>query len=157
MNWEAIGAIGEVAGAVAVVATMIYLAAQIRENTKSNLTASHQALTQASAHLASQTSGDAGLARISAKANSQGLSVLDEEEATRFAALCSQTFVLFETAFLLHANGSIDAGFFESKLESLSDLLLTKGMMEMWAVQRRWQEPVFRQYVDDLIDQRSDA
>jgi hypothetical protein len=30
MNWEAIGAIGEIVGAVAVVATLIYLANQIR-------------------------------------------------------------------------------------------------------------------------------
>jgi hypothetical protein len=32
MNWEAIGAIGEVGGAIAVVATLLYLAAQIRQN-----------------------------------------------------------------------------------------------------------------------------
>ena len=35
MNWEAIGAVGEVLGAVAVVITLVYLARQLRENTKS--------------------------------------------------------------------------------------------------------------------------
>ena len=35
MNWDAIGAIGEIAGAVAVVITLIYVALQLRENTKS--------------------------------------------------------------------------------------------------------------------------
>jgi hypothetical protein len=34
MNWEAIGAIGEVLGAVAVVLTLIYLGIQIRQNTQ---------------------------------------------------------------------------------------------------------------------------
>ncbi len=34
MNWEAIGAIGEVVGAIAVVVSIIYLAVQIRSNTK---------------------------------------------------------------------------------------------------------------------------
>ncbi|MDD9890877.1 MAG: hypothetical protein OXU30_11110 [Gammaproteobacteria bacterium] len=33
MNWEAIGAIGEIIGALAVIATLIYLAAQIKINT----------------------------------------------------------------------------------------------------------------------------
>ena len=33
MNWDAIGAIGEILGAVAVVATLGYLALQIRQNT----------------------------------------------------------------------------------------------------------------------------
>ena len=32
MNWEAIGAIGEVAGALGVIATLAYLAVQIRQN-----------------------------------------------------------------------------------------------------------------------------
>ena len=33
MNWEAIGAVGEIIGAVAVFATLVYLALQIRQNT----------------------------------------------------------------------------------------------------------------------------
>ena len=36
MNWEAVGAVGEVFGATVVVATMFYLAMQIRENKRSN-------------------------------------------------------------------------------------------------------------------------
>ena len=35
MSWEAIGAIGEVISAIAVVATLIYLAVQVRETGKS--------------------------------------------------------------------------------------------------------------------------
>lgn len=34
MNWDAIGAIGEIVGAVAVVATLFYLAVQVRETRK---------------------------------------------------------------------------------------------------------------------------
>ncbi len=34
MNWEAIGAIGEVLGAIAVLVTLLYLAVQIRQNTQ---------------------------------------------------------------------------------------------------------------------------
>lgn len=35
MNWDAIGAIGEILGALTVVATIFYLSLQIRQNTKS--------------------------------------------------------------------------------------------------------------------------
>ena len=35
MNWDAIGAVGEILGAAAVVVTLIYLAAQLRQNTNS--------------------------------------------------------------------------------------------------------------------------
>ena len=34
MNWEALGALSELIGAIAVVLTLIYLAVQIRQNTR---------------------------------------------------------------------------------------------------------------------------
>ena len=37
MNWEAIGALGEVAGALTVFATLVYLATQIRQSRKATL------------------------------------------------------------------------------------------------------------------------
>ena len=45
MNWEALGAIGEIVGAVAVVVTLGYLAVQIRKNTRLELTESRGDLT----------------------------------------------------------------------------------------------------------------
>ncbi len=32
MNWDAIGAVGEIAGAMAVIVTLVYLASQVRQN-----------------------------------------------------------------------------------------------------------------------------
>jgi hypothetical protein len=44
LDWEAVGAIGEIVGAVGVLATLIYLAAQIRDNTRSLQAASLQSV-----------------------------------------------------------------------------------------------------------------
>ena len=44
MNWDAIGAVGEILGAAAVVATLVYLAQQIRRNAKSVEGSSIQAI-----------------------------------------------------------------------------------------------------------------
>ena len=46
MNWDAIGAVGEVAGAIAVVVSLVYLAGQIRENTRSSRAATRQAIVE---------------------------------------------------------------------------------------------------------------
>ena len=50
MNWEALSAIGELVGAVGVVATLFYVAVQVRQNTRAvraatlnAITSSHQA------------------------------------------------------------------------------------------------------------------
>ena len=44
MNWEAIGAIGDAAGAIGVIVTLIYLAAQIRQSNDLLRSESRQAL-----------------------------------------------------------------------------------------------------------------
>lgn len=49
MNWDALGAAGEILGAIAVVATIVYLARQVRDNStqvKLNTTQSYAALVQ---------------------------------------------------------------------------------------------------------------
>jgi len=45
MNWDALGAISETIGAIAVIVTLAYLAVQIRQNTRATQTASHHAIT----------------------------------------------------------------------------------------------------------------
>jgi hypothetical protein len=45
MNWEAIGAIGELIGAVVVVVSLVYLAAQVRQDTEQARLSSVQAVT----------------------------------------------------------------------------------------------------------------
>ncbi len=42
MNWEAIGAMGDLVGGIAVIATLIYLSLQIRQNTNINASAVRQ-------------------------------------------------------------------------------------------------------------------
>jgi len=56
MDWNAIGAIGEVLGAVAVVVSLGYLAVQIRHNTESVRTQSFQTLIDRVAEMNSRTS-----------------------------------------------------------------------------------------------------
>ena len=46
MNWEAIGAVGELVGALAVVLTLGYLAAQVRQNTMGARVAAKQEMTR---------------------------------------------------------------------------------------------------------------
>lgn len=49
--WDALGAVGELVGAIAVVATLGYLAVQIRQNTNAVKAASHHAITDFFNHM----------------------------------------------------------------------------------------------------------
>jgi len=48
MNWEAIGAVGEILGAIGVIVTLAYLAVQIRHNTKVARSSTRQAISESS-------------------------------------------------------------------------------------------------------------
>ena len=97
MNWDAIGAIGEILGATAVFASLIYLAIQIRtQNRESRLGAMHD-VSIGMRDLMSRF-GAADMAPIVLKAN-ENFDQLTDEEALRFITLAGQYFLAFEEAF----------------------------------------------------------
>jgi len=99
MNWDAIGAIGELVGAVAVLATLIYLSIQTRLTRKATQAAAEFSLNQASSE--SMSSFDQWrksilenheLARIMVKA--RGGEALDDEEKLLFDLLFERLFFI---------------------------------------------------------------
>lgn len=64
MNWDAIGAIGELVGAVAVVATLGYLAIQIRLQNKEARLAANQDLQRAIREQSDSIRGDPEMVQI---------------------------------------------------------------------------------------------
>jgi len=64
MNWEAIGAMGEIVGAAAVVATLGYLAVQIRHSTKVARSATRQSIVEMTMSTARDIVSDGELAEL---------------------------------------------------------------------------------------------
>ena len=83
MNWEAIGAIGEILGAVAVVATLGYLAVQIRGSTKATRAGTSLSINDALSKILSALRSDGEFAEIWYR-GLQNLGSLNEVEAVRF-------------------------------------------------------------------------
>ena len=86
MNWDALGAIGELVGALAVIVTLIYIAAQVRENTKSLKGFSVDSALNASLNVTSDLTGDAELGQLWAS-GMEAWDGLDERERTRLIFL----------------------------------------------------------------------
>lgn len=64
MNWEALGALGEIAGAMAVIVTLVYLSVQIRQNTKASRVAAVQAASENSSRFSELIAGDTALGEV---------------------------------------------------------------------------------------------
>ena len=86
MNWDAIGALAEAAGAFGVLISIIYLAVQVRHNTEESRIARGQDLVTANADVNAQVADNPELSRI-VRAGMLDFSSLSDEEQFRFSLL----------------------------------------------------------------------
>jgi hypothetical protein len=100
LNWEAIGAIAELAGAIGVVASLAYLAVQIRQNTRSSHTSTYRSLKQEIQQFRAMLVQNPDIARIY-REGLKNFRALNEDDQWRFGALMQYLFSSFEDYFRL--------------------------------------------------------
>ena len=150
MNWEAIGAMGETVGAIAVVVTVAYLAIQTRQANK--LAKSIAALILQSedrSHRNSQAL-DGELAGIIQKAL-QGAE-LNEVERLRYRARYNSSLSLFESIFYQIQNGILPLEYL-SRYES--DLRAMVTISTHLGIERSYGMNEFDAYVQNLLDDKT--
>ena len=98
MNREAIGAVGEMLGAIGVIVTLGYLAVQIRQNTRSVRASSYHAVVTNLSNLAADMGRDAPVADLFVRGVSD-LQALSPTEQGQFAFLCLSVFRNYENLF----------------------------------------------------------
>ena len=86
MTLQDLGSIGELVGAIATVATLIYLAIQIRSNTLALRSTAAQSVHESFATWYRMLAGDEGLSELMAK-GLRDYSLLSETERARFAMI----------------------------------------------------------------------
>ena len=138
MNWEAIGAIGEIVAAVAVVFSFVYLAAQIRQNTlqvqeqcrtqrQNSVLAARAAFTE----WRSLVVQDATVASIWKRGN-EGLERLSEEERVQMDFLLIDLFWAVATIWLQMSEGLADESLWELSRANVA-LYAGPGARDWWS------------------------
>ena len=131
MNWDAIGALGELLGALAVILTLGYLAAQIRQNTRTVRSATAQAIQSAMNEAHAHVKQDSAAARIYRLGLSEP-SKLDEDEQVQFAMTMYSIFAQFENIFYQLQQGTLDSAIFERHSLAMEFYLQTPGGADWW-------------------------
>ena len=108
MNWEAIGAVGEILGAIAVVATLLYLARQTRLGRQTTISQSRNASAIAIAEQDRDIARDPDLARLYIKGHEAPRSEFDDVEWTRFTMLARSVVYLYEEQYMQALEGTTD-------------------------------------------------
>ena len=127
MNWDAIGAIGEVGGAVAVVVTLIYLAVQLRQNTRAIRSANYAAYNQVASSWADFVANHA--ANMPEYGERSTPEALTPQQLWVRVGFATKSICQAETIFLNHRLGSIDEDVFEARMDSFQRILTEMPLM----------------------------
>jgi hypothetical protein len=152
MNWEAIGAIGEIVGAIGVIATLLYLAAQIRQNTKAIKGATLDSLTQ---HKQAELRWSSDIATAWRKSIEEPEN-LTPDEAWQMTEWMTAAFVARQNEYFQYEQGLIDDDSWAASTIAIR-MILGSDWGRNW-----WKEfaphsftDAFRSVIDDVIRETS--
>ena len=123
MNWEAIAAIGEVGGAIAVVVTLVYLARQIRQSTEATRVAAYHQAQEQLWSVGASIATDPGLSEILARAFTAGLDGLEIPDRLRLEWAMGSIYYGHESLLALYERGLIDPELWQNLVDNNLGLL----------------------------------
>lgn len=156
MTLEDLANIGELLGGIAVVASLIYLAIQIRQNTSSvrsaTLAANTDIWTSMLTQVASPQFNEAYLLGSSGKPD------LKPHQFLQFYLINRSLFVAFENQFYQYSHGTLDAEIYLGYERSFKNQILSfPGFRVYWELTRHEFTPEFTARLEKLIGEVSDV
>lgn len=148
MNWDAIGAIGEIVGAGAVVISLVYLALQIRaQSNEARLSAMHDISVGYRDTLATVADGE--MAVIVDKAI-DSYDSLTRVEVIRLVAGVGRIYRVWEEAYLLHKANRLDDLSWKPMERQFCGYLDIEPFGRVWEIRKQYFDESFAAYVDSL-------
>ena len=133
MSWEAISTIAESIGAIAVVASLLFVGWQLIQNTEAVKTSNAQSRVEMYFNIVSHISGTRDVAKI----YHQGLFYpddLDDLDHVRFVGLLSGLFRYYETSYIQFRNGKLEPEFWDTLEIQLASVAATPGFEKWWSL-----------------------
>lgn len=153
MNWEAIAAFAEGLGALGVIASLLYLAAQVRQNTRASRV---EAKLTATGFLSSYTDTfiaypDAHVLFLRGRRDAE---TLTSDEFVRFSDLCLKAFWFFSAVHFQLRTGMLSDDEWHETRAVMDFYLRGPGVRTWWSrVGHRMFGPVFCEFVVARLEQ----
>lgn len=153
MNWEAIGAIGEVVGGAVVVISLLYVARQIRQSTEQARMAAGQAVDTSNMQAWDPIYIPEN-SRIWTRGHSEP-DALDDHERQMFETSMIRLFgASFSTTSYYHSLGMYDEALYQYNSTYYGSLLTTPGGQRWWQKYREILHPAAREQLDRVLATR---
>ncbi len=131
MTLNDLGNIGELLGGVAVLVTLVYLAFQIRQNTRTMRSAAHHSVNQLGVQINLALGTDPTVARV-LMTGSADTPFKEPHEALMYHLLMRSIFSGAEDFFIQAREGLLEQDMWESRRKSMRTYLKQPGMRAWW-------------------------
>jgi hypothetical protein len=145
MSWDALAAIAEALGAVAVLASLVYLATQVRQNTQMMKSSIRQQLTATSQDVIFK-----GIDLASVVAKAANRETLTAAEQIQLNQLHRAALRGLEDFAYQNQHGLLDPSEWAARLESARDLMSMPQMRRNWRANRQQYSENLQKVIDPL-------
>ncbi len=132
MNWEAIGAIGEMIAALGVITSLVFVGFQLRKNTRVIIDTNVESATERLISVSQLIASDAELARIYA-VGMRSFDDLSFEDKVRFSSLLYSIFADCWDQYAKYQNGAIDERVWQPVCENVAMMVAQQGVRQWFA------------------------
>jgi hypothetical protein len=156
MNWDAMGAIGEIVGAIGVIATLGYLAIQTKHNTRAVNASTFQGNVAIWQDMFLALSGiDAPEAFAQGMLGSRDIYALSYQ---KFWMVCRTLFLNFENQYYQYRQGTLDEEAFKGYEVSICDMALSwPGIRAWWTMNSNSYGKTYVDYIERLLISTQDS
>lgn len=156
MNWEAMGAIGEVVGAVGVIVSLLYLALQIRQSSNVTRSATRQAISTTQIELVMRIAENPDLRATIGRWYEDGSTPMQDDDICDFM-LRRAMLRAYENQYHQFKYGTFDADMWNTYSDGIKSTLLSAKGRAWWEMNRSQYSSDFVSFVEHEILVGSDT
>lgn len=152
MNWDAIGAVGEILGAIAVFVTLLYLSVQIRQNTRAVQANGMDSLVSSVNDIRRSLFENKELSELYIKGSNEPAS-LDQSEQLRYRLVVHNMLMSEANLFAQSRLSGLGDEYWETQKPLIGRIVGSKGGHQFWQQSRAEFPHAFRVEVDQIIEE----
>ena len=149
MTLQDLGSLGEFVAAIATLVTLVYLALQIKQNTREAQAASRNSVSQSFVDFCTHISSDIEITKLTRRGFIEP-ETLDDDETLRFDCIIMALLQSFESAFAQWQRHVLTDDDWEKWVVLIKQYMAQPGVQQFWIRGAPAFNPAFRGYVQDL-------
>ena len=149
MNWEAISAIGQIVGAIAVVVSLIYLAREVHSSVRATREASMRWVSDSYTRWIHQVSGHPDLRELYYR-GIHDFESLKGADLVGFSALMVEAFRHYEGLYYLQSGRHLDPRLWHGWEAGMRDTNAYPGVQAWWRSRTHWFSEEFVNHINQL-------